>query len=75
MTHYDVNYSGLSPNDAHNQAIKDIIDYMGEEKYNDLTQQFRAFELNLDAFRMYVSFAGIQGFPVERWYNEVYPFG
>ena len=75
--HYNIGYAGLTPQLAHNQSIQDIKDYLGEEKYELLTKQFREEcpDLSIEGFKMYVSLAGISGFPVRAWYNEVYPFG
>lgn len=76
MTHYDVNYSDLTPQAKHDKAIADIKDYLGDDKYRNLTAEFRAAgPMPLGRFEMYLSIAGVQGYPVRAWYNEVYPFG
>lgn len=75
MTHYNVSYEGLSDIEKHNKAIQDIKDYLGEEKFEQLTKQCKEEypDLTLEQFRMSVSFAGVQGYPVKAWYNYIYP--
>ncbi len=41
MTHYDVDYSKLTPQAKYNKAIADIKDYMGEERYNKVIGLFK----------------------------------
>jgi hypothetical protein len=74
--HYSIDYSGLTNVEAHNQAISDIKEYVGDQRYIDLTNLSRANgQISLDTFRMMISFAGVQGFPARAWYNEIWPFG
>ena len=76
MSHYDVDYSNMTPQAKHLKAIDDIKDYMGEEKYKSLSKAFKTEgPLTMDEFEMYCSLAGIQGYPCLAWYNEVFPFG
>lgn len=74
--HYDICYSHLDhdPIAKHNKAIQDIKDYLGEDRFNKLTQcvQNEPEQYTFDQFRLAVSFAGIQGYPVRAWYNYVY---
>lgn len=73
--HYNISYSGLSPQAAHDKAIADIREYMGTDKYETLTAQFAGREpMPLAAFELVVSFAGVQGFPVKAWYSECWPY-
>lgn len=75
MTHYNIDYSKYDddPITKHNQAIKDIKEYIGEEKFDNLTQEFKSFSwMSLEQFGFYVSLAGIQGYPVKAWYNYIY---
>lgn len=74
MTHYTTNYEGLSEIEKHNKAIEDIKDYMGAEKFEELTKRVKVEYPNwtLEQFRMAVSFAGVQGYPVKAWYNYIY---
>lgn len=64
--------------EKHNQAIADIKEYMGEERFNKITQEFKRFEpdnMNIEKFTSYVSLlslSGIQGYPVKAWYNYCY---
>lgn len=38
MTHYNVSYKGLPREEADAKAIADIIDYIGQERYDLLVQ-------------------------------------
>ena len=78
MSHYNVDYTGLGPQIAYAQQIKDIKEYLGEDKFNRLTSDFRREcpgGLGLESFRMYLSLAGIQGAPVRAFHDHVFPFG
>lgn len=78
MTHYNIDYSGLGPQTAYNQQIKDIKDYVGTVEFNQLSRQFRdefPCGLSLESFRMYVSLAGVSGAPVRAWHDHCFPFG
>lgn len=79
MTHYDVDYSKLQEPEKSNKALADIKDYVGEERFNKITEALRA-ELrggtqeprSWDQFKLVMSFAGIQGFPCQPMYVWVY---
>ena len=73
MTHYTVNYEGLDKVTKHNKAIQDIKDYLGEDRFNQITELVRKDSYTLDQFRMAVSFAGVQGYPAKAWYNYCFP--
>lgn len=64
MTHYNINYTSLSPLDKFNKAIADCIDYLGQEKFEELCDKVPK-TMTLDIFRMALSFAGIQGYPAK----------
>lgn len=74
MTHYDVDYSEIQdPIAKHNKAIEDIKEYMGEERFANLTNTFKEYpNLSLEQFTLYCSIAGVQGYPVKAWYNYCY---
>lgn len=66
--HYEINFTGTeAEKDA--QAIKEIINWLGQEKFNDINEEFRAFgqPVTLGRFSLLVSIAGIQGYPVQAW--------
>lgn len=75
MTHYTINYEGLSEIEKHNKAIQDIKDYLGEAKFDEVTAIVKNSPkpYNLEQFLLAVSFAGIQGYPAKAWYNHCYP--
>lgn len=73
MTRYTVSYEGLDDVTKHNQAIADVKEYLGEDRFSQLTELFRQQPYTLDQFSLAVSFAGVQGYPVKAWYNHCYP--
>lgn len=76
MTHYDVDYSALTPQEKFNKAIADIKDYMGEERYAKVVSLFKLHPpIALEVFHLQMSFAGVQGYPVVAMYDEIWPYG
>ncbi len=76
MTHYDIDYSNLTPQAKHDKAIADIIDYMGEERYHKVIDLYRQHPpIPLEAFHLQMSFAGVQGYPVVAMYDVCWPYG
>lgn len=77
MTHYTISYAGMTPGEMHDQAIRDVTDYLGsEDKYQKLISRCRAQnQISLDSFQLLVSFIGIAGYPARALYNEVWPYG
>ena len=76
MSHYDINYANLAPDAKRAQAIQDIKDYLGEDRYNkltDLIHQEYQLPLSLDEFRMELFMSGIQGYPVVAWHEVLWP--
>lgn len=55
-------------------AVQDIIDYMGKEKYNDISPMM-AKVTSCGLFSNYCALAGIQGFPVKAWYEHFHGQG
>lgn len=74
MTHYTVDYSNLNddPISKHNKAIQDIKEYIGDDRFETLTEKFKQMSPSLEQFELMVSFAGVQGYPVKAWYNYIY---
>lgn len=72
--HYTISYENLSPLEKHAKAIRDIKDYMGEERYNHLSKLFKTDYPNItvEQFQVMVDFAGIRGYPALAWYNQIY---
>lgn len=72
MTHYTISYEGLDPIEKHNKAIADIKEYVGEDRFKDLTARFKEMSPSLEQFELMVSFAGVQGYPAKAWFNYCY---
>ena len=74
--HYEINYKGhATVADADRAALKDIAEWMGQERYDRLCETFAALEqpMSQEDFAVVCSFAGIQGYPVEAWYRSLWP--
>ena len=73
MSHYTVNYKDLPKEEAHQKAISDIIDWLGKERYDKISENFRAEGfMSLKHFTFYCGISGVQGFPVQAWYEELF---
>ena len=79
MTHYTVDYSNMTPQAKHNKAIADIRDYLGDDKFEKLTLDFRALYvdrgLTVGVLGRYLMLAGVDGYPVRAWHAEICPYG
>jgi len=76
MSHYDISYPNLAPDAKLAQAIQDIKDYIGDDRYNkltDLIHQSYQLPLSIGEFRMALSMSGIQGYPVLAWHEVLWP--
>lgn len=72
--HYTRDYSKLEEPEKSAEALKDIKGYLGAKTFNKVNKQFRAEPpIDLLQFEMIVSFGGVQGFPVQVWYNHLFP--
>lgn len=67
-----INYNN-SPAPAFD-AVQDIIDYLGTERYNKLSGAM-SLVTHCGQFAMYCSLAGIHGFPVKAWYEHYHGEG
>lgn len=73
MTHYDIDYSNLDDVTKHNKAIQDIKNYLGNERFKELTRKFKQEQdITLERFGLYCDIAGVRGLPVKAWYNYIY---
>lgn len=70
--HYNINYTN-EPNKAA-KAVADIIDYLGDAKYNEISGMISRVT-HCGHFAMYCSLAGIQGYPVIAWYEHYHGAG
>lgn len=76
MTHYIVDYSSLTPQEKYAQAYADIIDYMGGKKFDQIVADFRQYPpMSVEALAMYLSIAGVQGYPVSVMHDFIWPYG
>lgn len=74
--HYEINYKGHATVEAADRAaLKDIAEWMGADRFARVDQLYRemAEPVSIDVFRLQMSFAGIQGYPVEAWYRSLWP--
>lgn len=76
MTHYDISYEGMTPQDAHAKALRDIEDYMGTDRFITLTRVLREYPpQSIAAFHLQMSLAGVQGYPVRAYHDHIWPYG
>lgn len=78
MTHYEIDYSKFDDDQDAKRvaAIADIIDYLGKEKYETVTREFKLFkpeDMSRDRMAMMLSIAGISGYPVTAWHETCFP--
>lgn len=76
MTHIEIHYNAADQSAADSAAIRDIIDYLGQEKFDYLTTQFRALgpeTLTLDQLHYWLMLPGISGYPVSAWHRYTFP--
>lgn len=74
MTHRDIKYDRTDESKARRAALKDVISWLGYKKYRSLTWEFRkAAPMTVEQFGRYCWIAGIQGYPVNVWYDRVFP--
>jgi hypothetical protein len=72
MTHYDISYSkSPAPNF---DAVQDIIEWLGIERFQHLSKKMMEVK-HCGTWRMALSLAGIQGFPVIAWYEHIHGQG
>ena len=74
--HYEINYKGFADTaDADRAALADIQDWMGSDRFARVDAVYRELTepVSIDVFRLQMSFAGIQGYPVEAWYRSLWP--
>lgn len=62
----------LSPNF---DAVEDIKEYLGADKFTKLGQEGMSQVFNCAQFALYASLAGIEGFPVIAWYEHYHGQG
>jgi hypothetical protein len=76
MTHYDVDYSDLTPQAKHRKAIEDCREYMGDHRYEHVVNEFRKVPpKSVEQLGFYLSLCGVQGYPVRAMHDEIWPYG
>jgi hypothetical protein len=76
MTHYNIVYTDLPPEEKSYKALQDIADWLGSKrKFRELTEAFiyEGSELTQQRFAFYCSLAGVQGYPVIAWWEHCFP--
>lgn len=75
MTHYDVDYSAIEGDAKRDAAVRDIREYLGEERYRIVCQYFVLMQepLSLDEMSLALMMAGVQGYPVQAWRETLWP--
>lgn len=62
--HYLIKYSGDAKKQ---QALNDVKEFIGEERFDDLTQRFAESAQPQATLELMISFAGVQGYPAQAW--------
>lgn len=79
--HYDISYQNKATTETRAKALSDIIDWLGEAKYQELNAVWRAEAAALGSpvpyqrFAFLCAFAGLQGYPVTVWHDALWPDG
>lgn len=76
MTHYTKRYDSAMTLAMRDEiALADVVEYMGATRFATLDREFRRYPvpLTLDHLGLLLSFAGVQGFPVESWHRSIWP--
>lgn len=74
MSHYDIHYSGNNTPEDKVRAIKDIKDYIGKKKFEEITEAYRKDKpqpFKNFCFQVAV-FVGVQGYPAKVWFEHIY---
>jgi hypothetical protein len=74
VTHYTKDYSNLSDEEKRTEALADIREYLGSAQFNKITRSMRSQpKPTPHLWRFIASFAGVQGYPAEVWYEHIWP--
>ena len=73
--HTTIDYGKLEGKAKEDKAIADIVNWLGKERYEKLTAEFKKEpkQPTLDGFHLMCSIAGISGYPVTVWYRRLWP--
>lgn len=72
-TSYIKDYSKMSGKAKQLQAMMDVMEYLGEERFNKLHEELvkRTFQMKEPVPVLLLSIAGIQGYPATAWCKEI----
>ena len=74
MSHYTIDYGEGGPTfDKDERALADIIDYIGQERFDKVQEELIAYLVQgatEQHFRLALSFAGVRGYPVGAWFRR-----
>ena len=81
MTHYTISYKDMPETEAHQKALADIKDWLGEDRFLKITKGCREAVdpdgnpeiLTFPQWRMAMFLSGIEGYPLKAWYKEIWP--
>ena len=68
MPHYTIDYTNVKGGAARHQAIEDIKDWMGNSRFDALSPEMKLVT-DPRQFQFYAGLTGVEGFPVEAWYD------
>jgi hypothetical protein len=70
--HNEIDYSQYAnPGEKRQAALKDIKNWLGIRKYNEVSKLARQEQTSFRHFEFACSIAGIQGYPVVAWAEEL----
>lgn len=73
MSHYDVDYSGMSEADKVKKALADVAEWFGVVRFNKICLVMAKEKApSRVSFAYQVSIGGVQGFPVHAWYEHMW---
>lgn len=77
MTHYNISYADLSPEAKRTKAIADIIDWLGQDRYDTISKLFLDMQQaegkpSWKKFSMALFMSGIAGYPLVAWYETLF---
>lgn len=72
--HYEIDYSKYMTLEEKKQAcIDDIKEFLGEKRYNNIIGEFKKVKnMTESRFALYMSIAGVTGYPVKVLYEIIY---
>lgn len=77
--HHNIDYSILTPNEKQAKAIADIREYVGEDFFQKINTELvasrnRGWCPTFDGFCLTLFLFPVSGYPLQAWYNEIFPY-